>query len=254
MLLSYLKSFADNRALAPERKKQLKTLCKRLRIGIHSLALLDRALTHSSYIDRASEQPETYERLEFLGDSVLNASVSYLLFNDHPRFMEGKLSAFRSSLVDETTLAEVGIRLGIHEYINLGRGERLSDSRAKNKVTADVVESIIAVHFLEKGFEPTYKFVERIMREHIERRLTDGIRDYKTSLQKISMEVYKKYPVYRVLAEIGPDHNKTFKIEVEVNGDIKAIGHGRSKKTAEQDAAQKVLEVMDRMKIKADIE
>ncbi|OHD53921.1 MAG: ribonuclease III [Spirochaetes bacterium GWF1_51_8] len=219
---------------------------------MHSLALLDRALTHSSYVDRVNGQSDTYERLEFLGDSVLNASISYLLFNDHPRFMEGKLSAFRSSLVDETTLAEIGIDLGIPEFINLGRGERLTDIRAKNKVTADIVESIIAVLFIEKGFDYTYRFVDRIMREHIERRLTDGVRDFKTSLQKISMETFKKYPVYRIVGEIGPDHNKTFKVEVEVNGNIKAVGVGRSKKAAEQDAAEKVLDILEKTKHKAD--
>lgn len=224
-----------------QRRIELKQLCKRLKIRVRSLPLLDRALTHSSCREKLGKERISYERLEFLGDSILNASVSYILFREHPNFSEGKLSALRSSLVDEKTLAEIGMNLNILPYINLGKGETLSDSRAKQKVTADIMESIIAVIFIDRGFRKAFKFVEFIMSGHIQTRIENGTRDYKTRLQHVSIEKYKEYPVYLVTGEKGPDHNKIFEVEVSVNGKFKGTGIGRSKKEAEQKAAQKVL-------------
>lgn len=230
--------------LSAGRQHDLKVLCKKLKIRVRSLSLLDRALTHSSCREKLGKERISYERLEFLGDSILNASVSYILFREHPQFSEGKLSALRSSLVDEKTLAEIGLNLDILPYINLGKGETLSDSRAQQKVTADIMESIIAVIFIDRGFKKAFQFVEFIMEGHIQIRIENGTRDYKTRLQHVSIDKYKEYPVYKVINEKGPDHNKIFEVEVTVNGTIKGSGIGRSKKEAEQKAAQKVLKMM----------
>ncbi len=213
---------------------------------MRSLALLDRALTHTSYLNRKDQEIKSYERLEFLGDSVLNASVSYSLFSENPGFKEGKMSALRSSLVDEKTLSEISIMLKLDEYVNLGKGERLHDQRARRKVSADVVESIVGVLFLERGFNYARKFVQRLIFPHIQNRLALGIRDYKSKLQRISLDRYKSYPEYTVIKEIGPDHNKVFEIEVKLENKYKETGSARSKKEAEQLAAKKALKAISR--------
>lgn len=241
MLRLFSKNSSSNEKLTPERKKQLKVLCEKLKVKVRDLELLDRALTHSSCRDKTGKMMESYERLEFLGDSVLSLSVSYILYHTNPSFAEGKLSAIRSSVVDEITLAEIGAQLDIYPYINLGKGEQLKDERAKKKVFADIMESIIAVLFLDGGYEKAFKFVEQIMYVPIEQRLTEGTRDYKTRLQQYSIERFKEYPSYAVVGERGPDHNKIFQVEVTVAGKYKGSGMGRSKKEAEQKAAYKVL-------------
>ncbi len=241
MLRLFSRSSSNKSKLTSERKKQLKTLCEKLKVRVSNYELLDMALTHSSCRDRSGKLMESYERLEFLGDSVLSLSVSYILYYTNPTFAEGKLSAIRSSVVDETTLAEIGAELDIYPYINLGKGEQLKDDRAKKKVFADIIESIIAVIFLDGGYEKAYKFVEYIIGGHIEQRLTEGTRDYKTRLQQMAIERYKEYPVYAVTGERGPDHNKIFQVEVNIGGRHKGTGIGRSKKEAEQKAAYKAL-------------
>lgn len=241
MLRLFSRNSSNNEKLTPERKKLLKKLCEKLKVRISNLELLDRALTHSSCRDKTGKLMDSYERLEFLGDSVLSLAVSYMLYNTNPTFAEGKLSAIRSSVVDEATLAEIGNQLDIYPYINLGKGEQLKDERARKKVFADIIESIIAVIFMDGGYEKAYKFVEHIIGVHIDQRLTEGTRDYKTRLQQLSIERFKEYPVYAVTGEKGPDHNKIFQVEVTVGGKFKATGIGRSKKEAEQKAAYRIL-------------
>lgn len=227
--------------LSPARKKALRELCGRIGISINALSLLDRALTHSSAIEKTADHTETYERLEFLGDSILNASVAYLLYTDNPALNEGELSALRSSLVDEKTLSEIAVSIELLKYINLGKGETLTDPRAREKVTADIMESIIGVIFIEKGFNKALLYVQRMMGVHIRHRMLRGTRDYKTQLQKWAVSRYREYPAYNVVSETGPDHNKIFEIEVAVQkAKLFARASARTKKEAEQKAAEKV--------------
>ncbi len=241
MFRLFLKDFPSKRKLPKQRIVQLRKLCKKLKIKIKDLELLDMALTHSSFIDKVNKGMQCYERLEFLGDSILNASVTFMLFSQNPDFREGRMTALRSSIVDEKTLSKIGIAMGIDNYINLGKGEQLADIRAKKKVTADIIEAIIAVIFLEKGYPGAYEFVNQLLSGIVDKRLKEGINDYKTTLQKLSIDRFKEYPVYTVIAENGPDHNKIFEIEVNVAEKFKGMGSGRSKKEAEQKAAKSVL-------------
>jgi len=227
-----------------ERIRRLKRLCSKLSIGIKDYRLLDRAFTHTSSLERPGRYEEAYERLEFLGDSILNASIAYLLYSNHPSLTEGGLSSLRSSLVDEKTLSGVSFELHLLDYVNLGKGETLSDPRAREKVAADVLEALIGVIFLENGFEKALKFVKGILGDEIELRIKSGTRDYKTQLQKLSVSRYKEYPVYQVLREIGPDHNKIFEVVVNVHNKYTATAKGRTKKEAEQNAAEIVLKQM----------
>lgn len=239
-----LRFFSKNtdRKLSNERVRRLKELSRRLGVGIHDFDNLDRALTHTSALEKSAPLEETYERLEFLGDSILNASVAQILYLSNPGLSEGGLSALRSSVVDERTLAEVGHTLGVLDFVNLGKGETLSDSRAREKVTADIMESIIAVIFLEKGFPRAQKFVKKILGAEIEQRLKNGTRDFKTQVQKWSVSKFREYPQYEVIQEYGPDHNKIFEVRVTVHGRFTATGKGRTKKDAEQHAAEQVLQ------------
>lgn len=220
---------------------QLKKISGRLSINIKDYHLLDKAFTHSSCIDKSGGYNEPYERLEFLGDSILNASIAYLLYINNPHLSEGGLSALRSSLVDEKTLSEIAFQLKLLDYINLGKGETLSDPRARQKVAADITESIIGVIFLESGFEKALAFVKSILDPEIKKRIKTGTRDYKTQLQKWSVSKFKEYPVYRIIRETGPDHNKIFEIQVTVHGEFTANAKGRTKKEAEQKAAEQVI-------------
>jgi len=240
MMLPWFSGNTSKSKLTPERRKKLRELCRKLGIQINALSQLDRALTHSSSLDRSGTHTETYERLEFLGDSILNASMAYILFEGYPNMTEGGMSAYRSSLVDERTLSEIAEDYGILSYINLGKGESLSDIRAREKVTADIMESIIGVIFLEKGFKRALRFVRRIMEVQIKNRVEQGTRDYKTQLQKWAVAKFREYPQYTVVNEIGPDHNKVFEVRANVANKFSAVARGRTKKEAEQKAAEKI--------------
>ena len=244
MLHLFSKNTETLHTLSVERKIALKKLCKKLQIRVKNLSLLDRALTHTSFLHRNKKIYQSYERLEFLGDSILNASVSHILYYTHPDFMEGKMSAIRSSVVDEKTLSEIGMNFGVDNYINLGKGEKLDDKRARQSVTADIIESIIAVLFLEGGFQNAFKFVKRIITPHLDKRYEQGLRDFKSKLQRMSLERFKEYPVYEVVGERGPEHNKIFDMKVRILDKYSAVASGRSKKEAEQKAAKEVIEQM----------
>jgi len=211
-----------------------------MNVKVKALALLDRAFTHASYGYDARNPLYNYERLEFLGDSVLNMGVAYLLYHNRSQEKEGVLSALRSSLVDEKTLYEIAMRFSFYDYLKLGKGESLSDERARIKVLADVVEAFLAVYFLENGWEKTFQLIERLFLPLLNERLVTGTRDFKSQLQKWALSTYHEYPVYTVIREEGPDHNKMFTVEVTLR-DSKAVSQGRSKKEAEQKAAEKLL-------------
>jgi ribonuclease-3 len=229
------------RRLSDKRIKDLKELSARLSLKIKDYTLLNKALTHSSCVDKTGLNNEPYERLEFLGDSILNASIAYQLYIDNPNLSEGGLSSLRSSLVDEKTLSEIAQGLKLLDYINLGKGETLSDPRARQKVAADIAEAVIGVTFLERGFEKALEFVRHILDPEIKKRLETGTRDFKTQLQKWAVSRFKEYPVYKIIRETGPDHNKTFEVMASVHNEWRATAKGRTKKEAEQKAAEFVV-------------
>lgn len=246
MFQLFLKNLNDSFTgkLEKSRKKKLKELLKKLKIDINNLKLLDQALTHASFVERKNFQ-SSYERLEFLGDSILNASVSALLYELCPKSKEGSLSALRASIIDEKTLSQVALKLDLLSYVNLGKGETLSDSRAREKVSADVMEAIIGVVFLEKGFREAFKVVKSLLESEINTRIKTGPRDFKTQLQKISVARFKEYPKYEIIKEEGPEHNKIFEVSVSINNNqYYATGTGRTKKEAEQKAAKKILSIL----------
>lgn len=196
-----------------------------------------RSLTHRSYAYEKGGLP-TNERLEFLGDSVLGLVVTDTLFRRHPDLPEGQLAKLRAAVVNMRALADVsrGLRLG--EFIRLGRGEEGTGGRDKSSILADTLEAIIGAVYLDRGLDAASEFVHRLFDPLIATAsgLGAGL-DWKTSLQELTASEMLGVPEYQV-DESGPDHQKTFRATVRVAGESYGLGEGRSKKEAEQQAAE----------------
>ncbi|GAA4915918.1 ribonuclease III [Streptomonospora salina] len=199
--------------------------------------VLARALTHRSYAYEKGGLP-TNERLEFLGDSVLGLIVTDTLFREHPDLPEGQLAKLRAAVVNMRALADVARELGLGEYIRLGRGEEGTGGRDKSSILADTLEAVIGAVYLDRGLDVVSDFVHRLFDPLIATAsgLGAGL-DWKTSLQELTASEMLGVPEYHV-EESGPDHQKTFRATVRVAGDDYGLGEGRSKKEAEQQAAE----------------
>jgi ribonuclease-3 len=202
--------------------------------------LVTSALTHPSY---ASEHPGTgdYQRLEFLGDAVLELAVTHYLYDGFPDATEGEMTLMRASVVSESALASVAHRWGIPNLVRLGRGEEATGGSDKHSILSDIVESLLGAVYLDAGFDR----VEQVVHEHWrpmidERSGTPGRTDYKTRLQEVLVAAGRD--VEYVVTETGPQHAKEFTATVRSSGDDLATGTGTSKKRAEQAAAKRALE------------
>ncbi len=211
------------------------------------IQILETALTHSSYAnENKSAGVSSNERLEFLGDSVLNLIVSNHIFLSCPDLPEGQLTKIRASVVCEPALKEMAVDLDIGNFIRLGKGEEITGGRNRPSILSDAFESIVAAIYIDGGYQQAEAFVLRLVEETIEKSAKGlGLMDYKTKLQE---ELQKKGDVkikYEVVNEIGPDHNKQFSVQVECNGKIMGVGQGKSKKEAEQRAAENALKTVN---------
>ncbi len=199
--------------------------------------LLQTALTHSSFANENAV--ESYERLEFLGDSILGMVVAEFLFHHKPKLSEGVLTRTRSNLVREEALVLVADHLELGAVIRLGKGEIAQGARPS--IRADVVEAILAGIFLDGGMEPAKTMVHHFVLKDFTPQISRTV-DYKTALQEWVQRTSGTVIAYQLLEEKGPDHMKEFTIQVEVNGQPQGEGTGRSKKEAEQNAAKSALE------------
>lgn len=208
------------------------------------LALLERALTHRSYAYEHGGLP-TNERLEFLGDSVLGLVVTDALYATHPDLPEGSLAKLRASVVNTRALADVARRLELGRWLRLGRGEEVTGGRDKNSILADTMEALIGAIYLDRGMTAVTTVVRALFDPLMEAAAQDGAAlDWKTALQELSAARGLGVPDYRI-AESGPDHAKSFTAEVVVGGDVCGSGAGRSKKEAEQHAAEAAFVQLD---------
>ena len=199
--------------------------------------LLERALPHRSYAYENGGLP-TPERLEFLGDSVLGVVVTETLYLTHPDLSEGRLAKLRAAVVNARALAEVGRSIGLGEHVKLGRGEETTGGRNKASILSDTVEAVLGAIHLSGGFETSAEVVHRLFDPLIEAASALGAGlDWKTSLQELAAEHSLGVPEY-VIADEGPDHQKTFTAQVRVGNALYGNGVGRSKKEAEQAAAE----------------
>ena len=223
----------------------METLEARIGYTFHDRRLLQNALIHSSYANENRARGCTSnERLEFLGDSVLGMVTAMRLYRLYPDMPEGKLSRLRAELVCEQSLHAVALELGLGSYIRLGHGEARNGGRERPSILADAVEAIIAAIYLDGGLESAQRFIL----DHILTGLAEGqmhhVADYKTDLQERVQRKPGQALEYTLLSESGPDHNKSFTMNVLLNGSEIGRGTGRTKKEAEQSAAKSALERM----------
>jgi ribonuclease-3 len=202
--------------------------------------LLAQALRHASYCNEHSTPKARIsdnQRLEFLGDAVLALAVSQRLMTRFPEAHEGDLSVTRAQVVSEDGLSDVARKLGFGDWLQLGKGEERSGGRAKAKILADAFEAVVAAVYLDGGFTAAWHLVERLLTERINAAEIKNFHDFKTRLQETVQARLKATPTYRVVQELGPDHDKRFVVAVTINDEEWARAIGRSKKEAEQMAA-----------------
>ena len=225
--------------------RDLSALEARLDYRFREPAVLDRALTHRSKAhEDATGSTIDNESLEFLGDAVLGFVMADLLFREFPQFDEGQKSKIKASLVSTDTLARLGRRIGLGEFLALGRGEEKTGGRAKHALLADCCEAVIAALYLDGGMEAAHAFIAREFAADFEdvRSPEFWARDYKSALQELVQAREYPLPEYSVAAESGPDHRKVFHVEVRVRGELMGSARGPSKKAAEQEAAHKAVD------------
>lgn len=208
-------------------------------------ALLNEALTHSSYANEHKSQHIKYnERLEFLGDSVLSIVVSDYIYKNCPELPEGELTKLRASLVCEKSLYEFAKKIDLGKYLILSKGERNNGGADRPSILSDAFEALIAAIYIDGGIEPASKHILNFVIPAIKNSKKKKINDYKTTLQEIIQKNPGEKLEYVLVKESGPDHNKHFFVEVHLNSNVIGKGGGRSKKEAEQQAAREALELM----------
>ena len=208
----------------------------------HNRELLVTALTHSSYANERHGEAQSYERQEFLGDSILGLVTAEFLFTHEPPLPEGRMTRMRAELVCEASLHKTALELGLGSYMRLGRGEEHTGGRERPSILADMVEAIIAAIYLDSGMDEARRFIlARVLRDAA---FDDSHRsaDYKTRLQELVQRKSNQVIAYDLVEETGPDHDKTFTFEVLINGAVSGRGSGKTKKEAEQMAAARALE------------
>lgn len=207
-------------------------------------ALFQTALTHRSALNE-SDAKESNERLEFLGDAVLELAVTDFLYKRFPEATEGEMTAYRSALVKTTTLATISKELGIHTLLKLSKGEERSGGRENTGLLADLFEAVTGALYLDQGYEAAAHFIAENVFPKLSRVISGELyKDYKTTLQELVQSKGQGTPTYETIAENGPDHAKTFTVEVLVDGNALATGTGKSKQDASQAAAREALEEM----------
>jgi len=215
-----------------------------LGISFNSLSLLEQALVHSSYSnENPGFVPDSNERLEFLGDAVLDLVVAEKLYRDFPQFTEGKMTKLRAALVRQDTLAHMARAISLGDYLYLGRGEESSGGRDKPTNLAGALEAVVAAIFLDQGLNTTTDAILRLFNVELVKVISHGIGvDYKSQLQELIQTRQDQIPVYHLVEAVGPDHDRRFTVEVRVGDTVLGRGSGKSKKRAETEAARSALE------------
>jgi ribonuclease III len=234
-------------ALPAERETLLAELERKLDVRFRDRTLLHTALTHGSVGNEArSRHGDNYERLEFLGDAVLNLVISDHLYRVFPTRLEGDLARLRAAVVSEGPLARVARSMELGRYLLLGRGEEKGGGRTRASLLADALEAVVGGVYVDSGYGVAHFCVTRWFAEELSRLEEPGEGDYKSQLQEMIQQRERRLPRYRITGQAGPEHNRAFIAVVEVNGRLLGEGRGKSKKEAEQSAAQQALEQLRR--------
>ncbi len=208
-----------------------------------NISILQNALAHSSYAnERWHDSLKSNERLEFLGDSILGMVVAEYLYSRFPNNLEGDLTRMRADVVCETALAKVARKIELGKHLLLGNGEEQSGGRSRDSILSDAVEAVIAACYLDGGMEVAKTLIHRFILQ--QEPVKQANRDFKTALQELVQQKKNQVLSYELVGQSGPDHNKSFAVELSLNGKVVGRGQGTSKKRAEQDAARNALEVL----------
>ena len=237
--------FSHKQKVLPVRKNELTVFQKKLNVKFKDITLLDLAFHHRSYANESSSVPCNNERLEFLGDAVLGMAVAGFLYEHLSGHNEGDLAKTKSVVVSEVTLSEIALKIGIDNYLLLGRGEELSGGRQKKALLADAVEAVIGALYLDSGYRAAEKLVLSLIVPEIEKVLSNKHhKDYKTLLQEFCQKKFITCPAYELVNNTGPDHDRTFWVTVSVSSSLFGPEQGKSKKEAEQAAAEKACKTL----------
>ena len=217
---------------------------QKLGYKFNNINLLKNALTHSSYANEVRNGFSSNERLEFLGDSVLSIVVSDYIYKHYPNMPEGELTKLRASLVCEKSLCAFSRELELGSYLMLGKGEDKGGGRERDSILADAFEAVLAAIYLDGGMEPARRHVMNFVLRELKHTDDEVFKDYKTALQEIIQRNPEESVTYILIDESGPDHDKSFTVEVRLNSNVIGKGTGKNKKRAEQIAAKEALMLM----------
>lgn len=234
----------DGQSLGAKRLQTLRKFEQKLGVRFRDLGLLNQALVHRSYLNgKAASRIQSNERMEFLGDSVLGLVVNEHLYKIHPEENEGNLTKIKSLVVSRQILAQKAEENGLGRYLLLSSSESEAGGRMRTSIIADALEAVIGAIYLDQGLPAAARFIKTVMLEEMDEitENEDHI-NYKSLLQEKIQSERKVHPVYRIRKEIGPDHEKTFHVDVSVSGRSIGHGEGRTKKEAEQSAARTALQ------------
>ncbi len=229
--------------LPKTRREELRMVEQTIDYEFSDLALLNQALTHSSFNNLMADSPGDYESLEFLGDAILGFVISEILYQRFPEHTEGTLSKLRSHLVSRSQLARMSAKIGIHRFVLLSPGEEQTGGRRKTAILGDIFESLLAAIYLDGGIEAARRVILQQFDPVLEdlQRRDPTLKDHKSRLQELLHTRGLREPNYRIVSEKGPDHRKEFLIEAWIDNQPAARAWGRSKKDAEQRAAEQAL-------------
>lgn len=219
----------------------LNNLTNKLGYSFRNRELLDEAFRHSSYVNEAGISTlRDNERLEFLGDAVIDLCISHLLMDRYKDAPEGELSKLRAMMVNEKSLCRIALKLNLGEFLLLGCGEERTHGRRKPSLLADAVEALIGAVYLDGGFKKADEIVRRLFNDLAgETDLEEWARDYKSLIQEYTQRRYESRPEYVLVGESGPPHDRIFRMALRLHGSVLAEGEGRTKKAAEQEVARR---------------
>lgn len=235
-----------NGTLREDRVSQLTLLQKKLGYKFKNRNYLHTALVHKSYVNEGNSDPfKTNERLEFLGDSVLDLIISNFIFQRYEHWTEGHLTKFRSSLVNEAKLCTFAKRIDLGEFLLMGKGESNTGGKNKCSLLANAFEAVVAAVFLDSDFPTVNQVVMALLRGDIsDFALKRNLNDFKSQLQDYCQTHLKVNPTYHVVREIGPEHEKTFVVQVSIHQHLLGYGYGKTKKEAQAAAAEETLQIL----------
>lgn len=216
-------------------------LLKKLRITYKDLAIYEQALTHPSYNGDANTKHQDYEKLEFMGDSVLGYVTADLVYKNRPEMSEGDLTKLRSVLVSTKPLAAYARKISLDQYVRIGHSISASQVKESDKILENVFESLIGAIYLDAGLKAAYRFIKYILLKDIKTYDADNLTDYKTKLQEEIQAEHRDAVQYVTISQSGPAHDRTFTVQVRYNDIVLGTGTGKSKKKAEEMAAKDAL-------------